>query len=345
LVLDTSASSEQRLRQIRQAAMTFVEQLGAADRVKVISFSDEVSDLNEFTNNRQQLKDAILKTHSGQGTKLYDAFDLALSSIRRIQGRKAIVLFSDGVDWHSDRATFDVTLRGLDEEGVAVYPIRSDTRAAAERMAREQDASSQLPTISVIRNPSAGAPEFPKDDSETTQTKTRNIGLPQPPGVIRQRPDDYPSDGQPRSPADRRPPDARGPVDDRTIADPRRPPSILLPEARKDPAAKDPARPIRTEKRRDDPIKVMLDELYVNADGYLKTLADKSGGRLLRADTVNSLPEAFAKVAAELRTQYSLGYYSTNTDHDGQYRRIKIAVSRQSVVVQARPGYRARSDP
>src|SRR6266581_1935844 len=43
LVLDTSASSEERLRQIRQAAMTFVEQLGAADRVKVISFSDEVS--------------------------------------------------------------------------------------------------------------------------------------------------------------------------------------------------------------------------------------------------------------------------------------------------------------
>jgi Ca-activated chloride channel family protein len=87
----------------------------------------------------------------------------------------------------------------------------------------------------------------------------------------------------------------------------------------------------------------MLDQLYLTADSYLKALADKSGGRLLRADTLVSLPDAFAKIAAELRTQYLLGYYPTNAAHDGQYRKIKITTSRKDVAVRARPGYRAPS--
>src|SRR5215203_2937825 len=52
LMLDTSSSTQDKLRQIQQAAFAFVEQLQPADRVKVISFDDKVRDLNEFTNNR-----------------------------------------------------------------------------------------------------------------------------------------------------------------------------------------------------------------------------------------------------------------------------------------------------
>src|SRR5258708_2396396 len=148
LMLDTSASTEEKLRPIRQAALAFLDQLKPADRVKVISFDDEVRDLNEFTNDRQELKTAIMKTRSGRGTKLYDAFGLALDSIRAIRGRKAIVLFTDGVDYHSDMATYVDTLRGLDEEGVIVYPIRYETRADTERLARKEadDPESQLPS-------------------------------------------------------------------------------------------------------------------------------------------------------------------------------------------------------
>ncbi len=64
---------------------------------------------------------------------------------------KAIVLFSDGMDWYSDKATFEGTVRYLDEEGVVVYPIRYDTRATTEKLAREQSgqATPTLPTISV----------------------------------------------------------------------------------------------------------------------------------------------------------------------------------------------------
>jgi len=85
----------------------------------------------------------------------------------------------------------------------------------------------------------------------------------------------------------------------------------------------------------------MLDQAYLTADSYLKALADKSGGRLVRADTLGSLPDAFARIAAELRTQYAIGYYPTNKERDGKFRKIKVSSARKNVAVRARPGYRA----
>jgi Ca-activated chloride channel family protein len=85
----------------------------------------------------------------------------------------------------------------------------------------------------------------------------------------------------------------------------------------------------------------MLDQAYLMADSYLNLLADKSGGRLVRADTLGSLPDAFAKIAAELRTQYAIGYYPTNKERDGKMRKIKVSSTRKGVALRARPGYRA----
>src|SRR5262249_18709414 len=102
LLLDTSSSTKDKLKEIQKGANAFVEQLQPLDRVKVISFDDKVNDLNEFTSNRDLLHAAINKTKSGEGTKVYDAIELAIGTIRPIKGRKAIVLFSDGMDWHSD---------------------------------------------------------------------------------------------------------------------------------------------------------------------------------------------------------------------------------------------------
>jgi len=93
-----------------------------------------------------------------------------------------------------------------------------------------------------------------------------------------------------------------------------------------------------------DPISTVLDQLYATADSYLKALADKSGGKVVRADSVVSLPDAFAKIAAELRTQYALGYYPLNKSRDDTYRKIKIRTTRKNVAVRARPGYRAPND-
>ncbi|MGI9068445.1 MAG: VWA domain-containing protein [Pyrinomonadaceae bacterium] len=332
LLLDTSASTREKLGVIRRAAIAFVEQLKSGDRLKVISFDDQVRDLNEFTNDRATLRNAINKTEPGRGTKLYDAFELALSSIRTIQGRKAIVLFSDGVDWRSDQASFDSTLKWLDEEGVIVYPIRYETRQETERIAREQanEITPQLPTIGVIQRapaPGTTAPTFPSDEPDSVPTsgqssRTGPFGLPSASEILRRE----------RERRDSR--DGRGQYPD---DDPRRMPTDPG-DIRRNP---DPSR--RGSNRPDDTISTMLDQLYRTADMYLNDLANKSGGRLLRADTLVSLPDAFAQIAAELRTQYAIGYYPTNKARDGQYRKIKVTSTRKGAAVRARPGYRAPS--
>jgi len=86
----------------------------------------------------------------------------------------------------------------------------------------------------------------------------------------------------------------------------------------------------------------MLDNMYLMADSYLKEIADRSGGQVYRADTVGALPQAFAAIADELRTQYLLGYYPINREHDGSYRKIQVKTSRKDIAIRARPGYRAR---
>lgn len=331
LLLDTSASTEGKLGYIRKAASAFVEQLQPADRIKVISFDSEVRELIDFTNNRVDLRNAIYRTTPGTQTKVYDAFELALASLRPLKGRRAIVLFSDGVDWHSDQATFDGSLHGLDEEGIIVYPIRYETRAEAERIAREANDTPTLPTIGVIQRPPSGttAPTFPGDDTSNIpsreSTRKGPFGLPSAEEILRgsrRRPTERPS-------TDRLP----GPTDSRS--DPN--------EGRRREGDRDPPSSTGRDRRADDSIGHLLDSLYLKADSYLIELARKSGGRIVRADTLNSLPDAFAKIAAELRTQYAIGYYPVNKNRDGQYRKIKVVSTRKNVTLRARPGYRAPS--
>lgn len=336
LMLDTSSSTKDHIRQIQQAAFTFVQQLQPVDRVKIISFDDKVRDLNEFTADRDVLRAAINGTRPGEGTKVYDAMELAMNTLRKIRGRKAIVLFSDGMDWHSDKATFEGNVRFLDEEGVVVYPIRYDTRATTERLARESEGSTaQLPTIDVIRKPSPSgttAPTFPGGDGVPTSgtQRTGPFGLPLPDEIMRRRREEernrYPEPSRGPAPTGHPgeiPPDRS----DRNR-------TIRVPDSRPSGGPAPTSRP-------DDSITGMLDMAYSTADSYLKTLAEKSGGRLLRADTIGSLPDAFAQIAAELRTQYLLGYYPLNKERDERYRKIKVETTRKNVVVRARPGYLA----
>lgn len=339
LMLDTSSSTKDQLNKIKQAAFAFVQQLQPVDRVKVISFDDKVNDLNEFTADREVLRAAIDGTHAGEGTKVYDAVELAMNTLRAIRGRKAIVLFTDGMDWHSDNANFKSTVRSLDEEGVVIYPIRYDTRATTEQLAREQSGQT-LPTISVIRQaPPSGttAPTFPDGDGVPTSGSARKdgpFGLPLPDEIMRRRRDEernrYPNPTG--GPAPTGGPDDRAPDPSERN---KRAPKVPDSQPTNVPA------PTGTGRSDDDSIKGMLDMAYLTADSYLKELADKSGGRLLRADTIASLPDAFAQIAAELRTQYMLGYYPINKERDEHYRKIKVDTTRKNVVVRARPGYLA----
>ena len=168
LLLDTSGSTKEKLPMIQRAAIAFVEQLSSADKVKVISFDDSVRDWNEFTSDKAVIRKAISQTTSGEGTKVYDAVERALNNLRPVSGRRAIVVFTDGVDWHSDRGgSYEGTLKNLDESGVIVYPIRFDTRAETEAIARRQAGEQGgigLPTSDVIRQQGTTPSTFPSED-------------------------------------------------------------------------------------------------------------------------------------------------------------------------------------
>ena len=128
LLIDVSPSTQFRIDEIQNAAITFVDQLRPSDRVMVISFDQYVHVLTEPTNNRNQLRDAIRNAQFGDGTSLYEAVDQTIyQHLGRVQGRKAVVLFTDAVDTTSRRATMESTLRASEEVDALFYPIRYDT--------------------------------------------------------------------------------------------------------------------------------------------------------------------------------------------------------------------------
>ncbi|MEK6283675.1 MAG: VWA domain-containing protein [Acidobacteriota bacterium] len=128
LMIDTSGSTRFRLQDIQDAAITFVNQLRRDDRVMVVSFDDDVRVLSEFTSDRRRLADAIRQTETGNGTKLYDAVDLVINrKLSQVSGRKAIVLFTDGVDTTSRYASYSSNVTDAEELDALVYPVQYDT--------------------------------------------------------------------------------------------------------------------------------------------------------------------------------------------------------------------------
>ena len=129
LLIDTSGSTRFKLDEIQNAAITFVEQLRADDQVMVVSFSDKIRILSQPTSDRNALRNAIRQTEPGSGTRLYDAVDQVINQeFNRIQGRKAIVLFTDGVDTTSKRATYEDNIRDAEELDALIYPVEYDTQ-------------------------------------------------------------------------------------------------------------------------------------------------------------------------------------------------------------------------
>jgi VWFA-related protein len=128
LLIDVSPSTEYKIEEIRQAAIAFVDQLKPQDNVMVISFDERVNVLTDQTNDRQKIYKAINRANFGGGTSLYEAVDFSLSRrLDKIDGRKAIVLFTDGVDTSSIRASFESTVRDAEESDALIFPIYYNT--------------------------------------------------------------------------------------------------------------------------------------------------------------------------------------------------------------------------
>jgi Ca-activated chloride channel homolog len=128
MLIDVSPSTQFRMAEIHSAAIAFVDQLRPGDRVAVIAFDEYVRVLTPATNNRAQIRSAIRQANFGNGTSLYEAVGSVLNDhLRKIDGRKAVVLFTDGVDTTSRRSTYQTTVRDSEESEALIYSIRYDT--------------------------------------------------------------------------------------------------------------------------------------------------------------------------------------------------------------------------
>ena len=135
LLIDSSGSTQAALEQIKSAAMAFLSNLRPHDRAMVVSFNDSVEVLSELTSDTSKLASAVQSIKSGEYTQVYEAVYTAVwERLRDISGRKAVIVFSDGVDTASSEISLEDTLDAVIEtETIIVYPIRYATREDVER--------------------------------------------------------------------------------------------------------------------------------------------------------------------------------------------------------------------
>ena len=129
LMIDVSPSTAFQIDEIQEGAISFINQLRPADKVMVMSFDETVHILSRPTNDRRQLRNAIYQAQFGEGTSIYDAVDFAINrELANIQGRKAVVIFTDGVDTTSRRANYQSSIADVEEVDALFYPIRYNTQ-------------------------------------------------------------------------------------------------------------------------------------------------------------------------------------------------------------------------
>lgn len=129
LLIDTSRSTQNKLSHIRKAALAFIKQLQPNDRVMIVTFDEQVRFVSDFTDNRAELERAVKTLKSSYLTSLYDAIYRTITEkMLPIQGRKAIVVLTDGVDTASKKASFSSSLDLVAATGIISYAIQYETR-------------------------------------------------------------------------------------------------------------------------------------------------------------------------------------------------------------------------
>jgi Ca-activated chloride channel family protein len=122
VMLDFSASMTGNLDRLRLAAEQFLLRMLPADKGQVGAFSDKIQFSGEFTNKRDDLIFALRDLQFGNPTRLYDAVNESMAMLKGVDGRKVVLVFTDGDDTASRVGMGDVLDRARDEE-VMVYAI------------------------------------------------------------------------------------------------------------------------------------------------------------------------------------------------------------------------------
>lgn len=220
LLIDTSASMDDKIQQARTAASRFIKTLREEDLAQIIQFNDRPQVLQDFTGDHSLLEAGINRTRTSGATSLFNVLYVALKELAKQHNprelrRRAVVLLSDGEDTASI-VTDDQVLGLAQKSDVVVYPIS-----------------------------------------------------------------------------------------------------------------------LRNKAQRDSPS-------FSQAAYFLTALSRETGGQVQFPGSISELDSVYDRIAEELRSQYNLGYVSSNTRKDGKWRRIVVrAPNRENLQVRHKVGYQA----
>lgn len=124
VMLDTSGSMTTNIDLLKQAAEQFVIRLLPSDKARIGSFSDKIIISPTFTGNRDELIDILHNDiQYGNPTFLWDAIDESMDALADQTGRRVVLVFTDGDDETSQRATFDSVMHRAQAENFMIYAI------------------------------------------------------------------------------------------------------------------------------------------------------------------------------------------------------------------------------
>jgi Ca-activated chloride channel family protein len=122
VMLDFSFSMTTHLDLLKQATEQFILRMLPADKGQVGAFSDKIQFSGEFTNDRDDLVAALKDLQFGNPTRLYDAIDASIDMLKNVEGRKIVLVFTDGDDTASRKGMGDVLDRAKASETM-IYAI------------------------------------------------------------------------------------------------------------------------------------------------------------------------------------------------------------------------------
>ncbi|HXH25636.1 MAG TPA: VWA domain-containing protein [Vicinamibacterales bacterium] len=122
VMLDFSASMTANLDRLKAATVQFILRMLPDDRAQVGAFSDKIQFSGEFTGDRDDLIAALDDLQFGNPTRLYDAIDASIDMLDGIEGRRVVLVFTDGDDTASRRDMGDVLEKAREQE-IMIYAI------------------------------------------------------------------------------------------------------------------------------------------------------------------------------------------------------------------------------
>jgi Ca-activated chloride channel family protein len=140
VMLDTSGSMTLTLDLLRAAAEQFVIRLLPADKAKVGAFNDKIQIKgSRFINDRDQLVTDIKDLDYGNGTRLWDALAASLDELKGIDGRRVVLVFTDGDDTESHNSSLGKVIDRARIDEVMIYAIGLESRYFdGQRMVRSK---------------------------------------------------------------------------------------------------------------------------------------------------------------------------------------------------------------